>query len=54
MVVMLATPPLSVPMPSGPLVTESVNVTEPVGVPDPGGDAATVAVKVTAGRMCSC
>jgi hypothetical protein len=43
---MLAEPPLSVPVPR--MVVPCVNVTVPVAVPEPGALAATVAVKVTA------
>ena len=45
-VVVLAVPPLSVPVPM--VVAPSLNVTFPVGVPAPGETGATVAVKVTA------
>ena len=45
LVVKVATPPLSVPVPS--VVEPSLNVTVPVGVPTPGDVAVTVAVKVT-------
>ncbi len=44
-VVKVATPPLSVPVPS--VVEPSLNVTVPVGVPAPGAVAEMVAVKVT-------
>jgi hypothetical protein len=45
LVLNVATPPLSVPVPI--VVRPSLNVTVPVGVPAPGVTAATVAVKVT-------
>ena len=45
LVVKVATPPLSVPVPS--VVEPSLNVTVPVGVPAPGDVAVTVAVNVT-------
>jgi hypothetical protein len=45
-VLKVATPPLSVPVPS--VVLPSVKVTVPVGVPAPGELALTVAVSVTA------
>ena len=45
LVVNVAAPPDSVPVPSS--VAPSWNVTVPVGVPPPAGEEATVAVKVT-------
>ena len=45
LVVKVATPPLSLPVPS--VVEPSVNVTVPVGVPKPGDVAVTVAAKLT-------
>src|SRR5437016_2649901 len=45
LVVKVAMPPLSVPVPR--IVEPSLNVTVPAGVPKPGDGAVTVAVKVT-------
>ena len=44
-VVKVAVPPLSVPVPN--VVAPSLKVTVPVGVPEAGAGTATVAVKVT-------